>query len=80
MTRRRDTAFGRVWRSLSVPLACYWGLTVVVPLLHGAARSPGFWRHATFVLLLSLLVAGLLGFLWVKAKRARSVPTLRDLK
>lgn len=36
---------------LAVPLAVYLGLTLGLPLAHGAAARPGFAAHAAWVLL-----------------------------
>ena len=46
---------------LLLALGCYAAVTLVVPLLRGAALSPEYLRHAATVL---LLVGGLSAFLF----------------
>ena len=43
-------------RSLVIPLACYVGVAVGIPLLNGAARNRLFVEHALVVIAASLLV------------------------
>jgi exosortase K len=57
-------------RAVVLPLAAYLALTLLVPLLGGAAARPGFWEHGRAVLALSLSLAALL--LAAAAARARS--------
>jgi exosortase K len=45
-----SAAFGRRPGSAVVPLACYVGVTVLAPLLRGAAREPAFFAHGALVL------------------------------
>jgi exosortase K len=45
-----SAAFGQKAGSATVPLACYVGLTVLAPLLRGAARDPAFLAHGVLVL------------------------------
>jgi exosortase K len=53
---RGVTTFGR---ALGVPLGCYLGVTLLVPILDGEARGPRFVEHATLVLTLVVAVAAL---------------------
>src|SRR5690606_33243303 len=46
--------------ALFVALGCYVGITLVVPLLRGAAHSPEFWGHAAPVSVLVGAVGALL--------------------
>ncbi len=47
--------------NLMIALGCYLGVTLVLPLLRGAAQSPEYWAHAAPVLVLvGVLVAALL--------------------
>jgi exosortase K len=57
-------------RIVLLPLGAYLALTLLVPLLNGAAAKPGFWEHGRTVLALSLSLAALL--LAAAAARARS--------
>jgi exosortase K len=43
-----------------VALACYAGVTLLVPVLGGAATNPGFWSHAATVSVLVVVSAALL--------------------
>jgi exosortase K len=45
-----SAACGRRAGSAVVPLACYVGLTVLAPLVRGAARDPAFFAHGALVL------------------------------
>jgi exosortase K len=54
--------------SYAVPLACYLGVTLLVPLLRGAAARPDYATHAS-VVLLAAAGAGLL--LQLKARAGR---------
>jgi exosortase K len=45
-----SAAFGKRPGSATVPLACYVGVTVLAPLLRGAAHDPAFFSHAALVL------------------------------
>jgi exosortase K len=45
-------------RSLLIPLACYVGIAVAVPLLNGASRNPLFGEHALVVIAACLVVLG----------------------
>src|SRR5262249_7041244 len=42
--------------SLLVPLACYVGVAIALPLLNGAARNHLFVEHALVVIAVSLLI------------------------
>ena len=44
------TAVGRAFRRWALPLACYYVVTLVIPLAHGPAESGTFVRHALVVL------------------------------
>lgn len=69
--RLRPAGDGRVWLarsgSLLVALGCYVGITLVVPLLGGAAHNPEYWSHAVPV---SVSVGGLIALVF--AARGRS--------
>ncbi|MCC6809000.1 MAG: exosortase K [Deltaproteobacteria bacterium] len=54
-----------------VPLACYLGLTVVVPWLNGAAKDPRFFAHAALVCLVAAAIALVIGVVSGTAARAR---------
>jgi hypothetical protein len=45
------SALARGFRRTALPLACYYAVTLVVPLAHGAARADAFVPHAVVVLL-----------------------------
>lgn len=47
-------------RALLLALACYVAVTLLVPLLGGAARNPEFWSHAAPVSVLVVVSAALL--------------------
>jgi exosortase K len=51
---------------LALALGCYVAVTLVVPLLRGAAHRPDFWSHAAPV---SVLVGGLLALLFAARGR-----------
>jgi exosortase K len=62
-----SAAFGKRPGSATVPLACYVGVTVLAPLLRGAAHDPAFFSHAALV----LGTAGALGVMvWQLARSA----------
>ena len=46
---------------VAVPLLTYFGVTVVVPALNGAARHDGFWEHAA----ITTLLAGAMTAIWL---------------
>ena len=47
-----------VLRSLRFPLAIYYVVTLVVPIVNGGyRRGPSFWRHSAFVLVVPLIVS-----------------------
>jgi exosortase K len=57
-------------RAVLLPLGAYLGLTLLVPLLNGAAERPDFREHGLAVLALSLsLAAALLAAAAVRARR-----------
>lgn len=57
---------------LAIPLGCYLAVTLLLPLLNGAAEGAAFWRHAAVVV---TGVAGVwLVFRLVKAASARGSP------
>jgi exosortase K len=43
--------------ALGIPLGCYLGVTILVPILDGEARGPRFLEHAALVLALVAVVA-----------------------
>jgi len=47
-------------RALPLALGCYAGVTLVVPLLGGAAHNPEYWSHAAPVSVLVVVSAALL--------------------
>ena len=49
------TGMGGGLRSTALPLAMYYGVTLVLPLANGAARSDAFVTHAVPVLMLPLI-------------------------
>jgi len=55
---RRSFARGR--GALLLPLGCYVAVTLLVPLLGGAANKPEFWSHAAPVSVLVVAAAALL--------------------
>ena len=56
---RTNRGVGRFARSIALPVVCYLGVAVVLPLLNGAHQRAGFFLHAaTIVLLGGLLVGG----------------------
>jgi hypothetical protein len=48
------------FRRAALPLACYYAMTLLVPLLNGAADAEGFVRHAAVVVAVPLLLVALL--------------------
>ena len=52
--RRADRS--ATWQRFALPLACYYLVTLALPLLNGAARTEAFFRHAPAVLLLPLVL------------------------
>jgi exosortase K len=60
---RAVTAFG--W-ALGVPLGCYLGVTLLLPILDGEARGPRFAEHAALVL---GLVAAVAIAAWARPRR-----------
>ncbi len=52
-------AFGKA-SALLLALGCYAGVTLLVPLLRGAGKSPEYWRHAAPVSVLVVVSAALL--------------------
>ena len=44
------------WGALAIPVLCYLGITLGVPLLRGAWASAAFWRHASIVVALCTAV------------------------
>ncbi len=53
--RRRN----RTLAMLAMPLGCYLGVTLLVPLAGGAYAHPEYWRHAGVVLLTTVVLTGL---------------------
>jgi exosortase K len=53
-------------RALPVALVCYVAVTLLVPLLRGAAHNPDYWSHAAPV---SVLVGGLIALLFAARGR-----------
>jgi hypothetical protein len=43
-------AVGHAFRRTALPLVCYYGVTLVIPLANGAAQSATFAEHALVVL------------------------------
>lgn len=64
MCKRRPVPTRR--GALVVALVCYIAITLLVPLLRGAAQSPEYWAHAVPV---SVLVGGLLTLLFAAKGR-----------
>ncbi|HMJ15666.1 MAG TPA: exosortase K [Polyangiaceae bacterium] len=62
----------RLWTWIALPWLAYLGITLVVPLLNGAARNADFVKHALTVLLVSSVAAALLAFVCssLRARRA----------
>lgn len=49
------TTVGHAFRRMALPLVCYYAVTLVVPLVNGAAQSSAFVEHALVVLVVPLL-------------------------
>lgn len=64
-SRQRDDArrepSSRVRRTLALSLVTYVGVTLIIPLARGAARSPEYWDHAALVAG-AVLALGVLAF------------------
>ena len=58
-------AFGRS-QALLVALGCYTGVTLLIPLLRGAAHNPDYWTHAAPV---SVVVGGALALVFAARGR-----------
>jgi exosortase/archaeosortase family protein len=54
---------------MTLALACYLTVTLIVPLLGGAARSPEFWCHAQVVVIVTGALAALLALLFAAKRR-----------
>jgi hypothetical protein len=76
MTRAAQTTIVVMFRRFAVPLACYYGVTLVLPLANGAAAQPGvaFVGHALVVLvvppMLILIACGIYKLVHVVARSA----------
>jgi exosortase K len=44
---------------VGLPLGCYLGVTLLIPLVRGAHVHPEYWRHAGVVLLTAVVLGGL---------------------
>jgi exosortase K len=79
-SRERTSAQPVVGRraALGVALVCYAAVTLLVPLLRGAAHSPEYWSHAAPVSVLVGVVSALLfaarGRTWDDGRHALSSP------
>jgi hypothetical protein len=50
MSRASWTTIGHAFRRTALPLICYYGVTLGLPVANGAARSGIFVEHALVVL------------------------------
>jgi exosortase K len=81
-SRRASRAYGSPTpgrrAALLVALACYVGVTLVVPLLRGGAHNPEYWSHAAPVSVVVGVVGALLfaarGRTWDDGRHALSSP------
>ena len=50
MSRASSATVGHAFRRTALPLICYYGVTLALPVANGAARSGIFVEHALVVL------------------------------
>ncbi len=50
-------------RVVMIPLAWYWGITIVVPFLNGSSTDPLFVEHAATSLIAGAVAAGVFSLL-----------------
>lgn len=58
-----------ITRPYIIPLVIYYATTLGVPILNGATQRTDFWEHASFVLLMPLLLIGLVFAFHISLRR-----------